>query len=76
MNFTPRLTTVGDAGVSIRVWVASLKMAFTIGVAWDFDRGAFDLSISPGFGTSVKPTKQESNFALSPPASRKHRKQF
>ncbi len=59
MNFTPRLTTVGDAGISIRVWVASLKMAFTIGVAWDFDRGAFDLSISPGFGTSVKKTKQE-----------------
>lgn len=66
MNFTPRLTTVGDAGVSIRVWVASLKMSFTIGVAWDFDRAAFDLSISPGFATSVKSSKAESSISIKP----------
>ena len=59
MSFTPRLTTVGDAGVSVRVWVASLKMAFTISVAWDFDRATFNLSVSPGFGTSLKKEKQQ-----------------
>jgi hypothetical protein len=70
-SFTPRLTTVGDAGISVRVWVASLKMAFTITVAWNFDKGSFDLSISPGFGVpgqgkqkaiSLKPT----GFAQAP----------
>ncbi|HEV7473307.1 MAG TPA: hypothetical protein VGN90_04605 [Pyrinomonadaceae bacterium] len=70
-SFTPRLTTVGDAGISVRVWVASLKMAFTITVAWNFDKGSFDLSISPGFGSfgqgkqkaiSLKPT----GFAQAP----------
>lgn len=51
MNFTPRLTTVGDiAGVSVSVWVSALKMAFIISVGWDFDRAAFNLSVSPSFG--------------------------
>lgn len=51
MDFTPRLTTVGDVfGVSARVWVASLKMEFVIVVSWDYDRAAFDLAIYPGVG--------------------------
>jgi hypothetical protein len=51
MEFTPRLTTVGDVfGVSARVWVASLKMEFVIVVSWDYDRAAFDLAIYPGVG--------------------------
>jgi hypothetical protein len=51
MDFTPRLTTVGDVfGVSARVWVASLKMEFVIVVSWDYDRAAFDLAIYPGIG--------------------------
>ena len=48
MDFTPRLTTVGDvAGVSARVWVDSLKMEFVIVVSWDYDRGAFNLVVYP-----------------------------
>lgn len=68
MDFTPRLTTVGEIeGVSARVWVDSLKMEFVITVNWDYDRGAFNLSIAPGSGqlgdllapgktASIKPT--------------------
>jgi phage protein D len=48
MDFTPRLTTVGDLfGVTARVWVAPLKMEFVIVVGWDFDRAAFNLQIYP-----------------------------
>ena len=50
MEFTPRLTTVGDIfGVSARVWVATLKTEFVIVVGWDFDRAAFNLQIYPSF---------------------------
>jgi hypothetical protein len=48
MEFTPRLTTVGDLfGVSTRVWVDSLQMEFVIVVSWDYDRACFNLSIYP-----------------------------
>lgn len=48
MDFTPRLTTVGDvAGVAARVWVESLKMEFVISVGWDFDRAALNLTVYP-----------------------------
>jgi uncharacterized protein len=73
MEFTPRLTTVGDvAGVSARVWVDSLKMDFIITVNWDYDRAMFTLSIapggeleellSPGDTTTIKP----SSYATAP----------
>jgi uncharacterized protein len=51
MDFTPRITTVGDVfGISAKVWVASLQMEFTIVVSWDYDRAAFNLMIYPGLG--------------------------
>jgi phage protein D len=51
MEFTPRLTTIGDLfGVSDRVWVDSLQMEFVIMVSWDYDRACFDLSIYPSLG--------------------------
>lgn len=51
MDFTPRITTVGDVfGISARVWVSSLQMEFTIVVSWDYDRAAFNLMIYPGLG--------------------------
>jgi hypothetical protein len=51
MDFTPRITTVGDVfGISARVWVASLQIEFTIVVSWDYDRAAFNLMIYPGLG--------------------------
>jgi hypothetical protein len=51
MDFTPRLTTVGDLfGVSARVWIASLQMEFVIVVSWDFDRASFNLMLYPGLG--------------------------
>ncbi len=51
MDFTPRLTTVGDVfGISARVWVASLQLDFVIVVSWDYDRAAFNLMIYPGLG--------------------------
>ncbi len=49
MDFTPRLTTVGEIeGVAARVWVDSIKMEFLISLNWDFDRAMFKLSITPG----------------------------
>src|SRR5262249_2175118 len=51
MDFTPRITTVGDVfGVSARVWVSALQTEFIIVVSWDYDRAAFNLMIVPGFG--------------------------
>jgi phage protein D len=51
MDFTPRITTVGDVfGVSARVWIASIQMEFVIVVSWDYDRAAFNLMIYPGLG--------------------------
>jgi phage protein D len=48
MEFTPRLTTVGDVfGVSARVWVDTLQMEFVIVVSWDYDRACFNLTIYP-----------------------------
>jgi hypothetical protein len=80
MDFTPRLTTVGDIfGVSARVWVESLGMEFVIVVSWDFDRAAFNLMIYPsligdidkflgpaanGKTLSIKPT----SFPMAPKA--------
>jgi hypothetical protein len=49
MEFSPRLTTVGDVfGVSARVWVDTLQMEFVIVVSWDFDRAALNLVVYPG----------------------------
>ncbi len=51
-EFTPKITTVGQvAGISTRIWVASIKMEFVIVLSWDYDRAAFDLMIYPGFGS-------------------------
>ena len=51
MDFTPRLTTVGDIfGVSARVWISTLQLEFVIVVSWDYDRAAFNLMIYPGLG--------------------------
>jgi len=48
IEFTPRLTTVGDVfGVTARVWVATLKMEFVISVSWDYDQACFKLMIFP-----------------------------
>lgn len=49
MDFTPRLTTVGDIwGVTARVWIASLQVEFVIMINWDYDRACFNLMIYPG----------------------------
>lgn len=51
IDFTPRLTTVGEIeGVSARVWVDSLKQEFIISVNWDFDNAFFNLRIAPSSG--------------------------
>jgi uncharacterized protein len=48
MEFTPRLTTIGDVfGVTARVWIDSLRTEFVIVVNWDFERAAFNLQIHP-----------------------------
>jgi len=48
IDFTPRITTVGDiAGVSVRVWVDSIKTEFVINVSWDYDRAALNVTVYP-----------------------------
>lgn len=48
MDFTPRLTTIGDVfGVTTRVWVDSIKTEFVIAISWDYDRAAVNLMIVP-----------------------------
>jgi hypothetical protein len=51
IEFTPRLTTVGQvAGIAARIWIAAIKTEFVIVLSWDYDRAAFDLQIYPGLG--------------------------
>src|SRR5262249_43057586 len=51
MEFSPRITTVGDvSGVAIKPWVESIKTEFEIVVGWDFDRSVFTVKVSPGIG--------------------------
>jgi hypothetical protein len=48
MEFTPRLTTIGDIfAVTAKIWVAAIKTEFVIVVGWDFDRAAFNLQVYP-----------------------------
>ncbi len=48
LDFSPRLTTVGDIfGVSARVWVDSIKTEFVIVVGWDFDKSSISLTVYP-----------------------------
>jgi hypothetical protein len=55
MDFTPRLTTVGDVfGVSVRVWVDTLQMEFVITVSWDYDRASLNLMIYPSLVGEVE----------------------
>ena len=52
MDFTPRLTTVGDIfGVSARIWIPSIKLEFVVVVGWDFDRATFNLAVYPGIAS-------------------------
>lgn len=73
MDFTPRLTTVGQIeGVSACVWVDSIKMEFVITVNWDYDRAMFNLSITPGgelgelLGPGKTTTIKPTSYATAP----------
>jgi phage protein D len=51
IDFTPRLTTVGQVvGVSARIWKPEIKTEFTVSVSFDWDRSSLDVNISSGFG--------------------------
>jgi hypothetical protein len=55
MDFTPRLTTVGDVfGVAARTWVSSIKTEFVLIASWDYDRAAFNLQIYPDLPGDIK----------------------
>jgi phage protein D len=48
VEFTPRLTTVGQlASISAYIWVAPIKTTFTVTVGWDWDRMSLSITISP-----------------------------
>jgi len=51
IEFTPRITTVGQVGgVSARFWRPEIKTDFTVTVSWDWERRSLDVSVSAGFG--------------------------
>jgi hypothetical protein len=55
MDFTPRITTVGDLfGVTSRVWVDSIKTEFVIAVSWDYDRASINLTVYPSLVGDVE----------------------
>lgn len=71
MDFTPRLTTVGDVfGVSARVWVDNLQTEFVIVVSWDYDRAAFNLVVYPslvgGLGSVLGEEAAKSTISIAP----------
>lgn len=66
MEFTPRLTTVGDIwGVTARVWIASLQIEFVIAVNWDYDNASFNLMIYPGLGDVATVLGEKASSAIS-----------
>jgi uncharacterized protein len=66
MEFTPRLTTVGDIwGVTARVWIASLQVEFVIAVNWDYDNASFNLMIYPGLGDVATVLGDKASSAIS-----------
>jgi hypothetical protein len=57
LDFTPRVTTVGDIfAVTARVWVESLKVEFVIVVGWNYDSNSIDLSIYPNLTGDIEDT--------------------
>lgn len=65
IEFTPRITAVGQiAGISIPIWIPSIKTEFTVSVGWDWDRQSLDLSISPGFGMPTAPGAKDAECTL------------
>jgi phage protein D len=69
MDFTPRLTTVGDVfGVSARIWISTLQIEFVVVVSWDYDRAAFNLMIYPGLGdiSSILGDKASKTISIKP----------
>jgi hypothetical protein len=51
IDFTPRVTTVGQVGaIATRIWVSAIGTEFVVLLGWDYDRAAFDLQVYPGFG--------------------------
>ena len=50
VDFTPRITKVGQiVSISTRIWVPSIKTAFTITAGWDWDRNSLDVNVSAGY---------------------------
>ena len=65
IEFTPRITNVGQvAGVSLPIWIPSLKMEFSVSVGWDWDRQSLDISISPGLGIPVSTGDENEQYTL------------
>ncbi len=57
LNFTPRLTTIGDIfAVTARVWVDSLKIEFVIAVGWNYDTSSINLSVYPNLVGDIEDT--------------------
>jgi phage protein D len=68
IDFQPKVTTVGQvAGVSARIWVASIEMEFVVTLSWDWDRMTFDLKVYPGLGNFAELTGgKEKVLSVSP----------
>lgn len=64
MDFSPRLTTVGQvAGVSMTFTLREIPLSFAVGVFWDFDREFLGVSVLPS--VAAKKTKVFSGASFS-----------
>jgi len=75
MEFSPRLTTVGQVGgLATRVWISAIQIELTIVLSWDYERKSFVLEVYPGLGSyDVLSGKESKGFlkidAISPVAA-------
>jgi uncharacterized protein len=65
MEFSPRLTTVGQvAGVATRIWVSVIQTEFSVVLSWDYERKSFVLEVYPGLGSYEVLSGQKSKSFL------------
>jgi uncharacterized protein len=65
MDFTPRLTTVGQvAGVSMKFTLREIPLDFLVSVYWDFDHERLGVQVLPGVAAKAGLPFSGANFSI------------
>ncbi|SEB02504.1 MULTISPECIES: hypothetical protein [unclassified Mycobacterium] len=65
LDFTPRLTTVGQvAGVSMKFTLREIPLSFVVSVYWDFDNERIGVRVLPGLAASGGLAFSGPNFSI------------